>query len=52
MKSIYFATSNKEKIQIAQTVCTEAGMTVQPVALEIDEIQGEDPGYKVTPYIL
>ena len=43
MKSIYFATSNQEKIQIAQTVCAEAGLTVQPVTLEIDEIQGEDP---------
>lgn len=43
MKSIYFATSNKEKIQIAQTVCAEADIPVQPVALDIDEIQGEDP---------
>lgn len=43
MKSIYFATSNQEKIQIAQTVCADEGVTVQPVALEIDEIQGEDP---------
>ena len=43
MKSIYFATSNKEKIQIAQTVYTEADITVQPVALDIDEVQGEDP---------
>lgn len=43
MKSIYFATSNQEKIQIAQTVCSEAGFTVHPVTLDIDEIQGEDP---------
>ncbi len=43
MKSIYFATTNKEKIQIAQTVCSEADITVQPVALDIDEIQGENP---------
>ena len=43
MKSIYFATSNQEKILIAQTVCADADVTVQPVALEIDEIQGEDP---------
>ena len=43
MKPIYFATSNKEKIQIAQTVCAEAGIAIQPVALDIDEIQGEDP---------
>ena len=43
MKSIFFATSNKEKIQIAQSVCAEAGITIQTVALDIDEIQGEDP---------
>lgn len=43
MKSIYFATSNKEKIQIAQTVCAEVGLDIQPLALDIDEIQGEDP---------
>lgn len=42
MKPIYFATSNKEKLQIAQTVCAEAGLTVQPVSLDIAEIQGED----------
>ena len=43
MKTVYFATSNQEKIQIAQTVCSEAGITVKPVAIDIDEIQGEDP---------
>ena len=43
MKSIYFATSNKEKIQIALTVCAKADIMVQPIALDIDEIQGEDP---------
>lgn len=43
MKTIYFATTNKEKILIAETVCGEAGIEVKPVALEIDEIQGEDP---------
>lgn len=43
MKTIYFATSNLEKIQIAQTICAEAGVTVQSVSLDIDEIQGEDP---------
>lgn len=42
MKSIYFATSNVEKIQIAQTVCANEGVTVRSVSLEIDEIQGED----------
>jgi len=43
MKTIYFATTNPEKIQIAQTVCTEVDLTVKPTALDIDEIQGEDP---------
>ena len=43
MKAIYFATSNPEKIQIAQTVCNEVGIDVKPVSLDIDEIQGEDP---------
>lgn len=43
MKSIYFATSNNEKIQIAQTICQEANITVKPVKLDVDEIQGEDP---------
>ena len=42
MNSIYFASSNQEKIQIAQTVCAEANISVQPIGLEIDEIQGED----------
>jgi len=43
MKTILFATSNKEKIQIAETVCGEANITVKAVAIDIDEIQGEDP---------
>lgn len=43
MNTIYFVTSNPEKIQIAQTVCAEANLDVKPVSLEIDEIQGEDP---------
>ncbi len=43
MKTILFATSNKEKIQIAETVCGEADITVKAVAIDIDEIQGEDP---------
>ena len=42
MKVIYFATTNKEKIQIAKTVCSEAKITVKPVSLDIHEIQGED----------
>ena len=43
MKTILFATSNKEKILIAETICGEANITVKAVAIDIDEIQGEDP---------
>ncbi len=43
MKAIHFATTNQEKIQIAQTICSTADIVVNSVALEIDEIQGEDP---------
>jgi len=42
MRTVHFATSNKDKIQIAQTVCVETDITVKPVTLSIDEIQGED----------
>lgn len=42
VNTIYFATTNKDKIQIAQTVCSEVNLVVNPVSLEIDEIQGED----------
>ncbi len=43
MKTINFATTNKEKLQIAQIVCSEADISIVPITLEIDEIQGEDP---------
>lgn len=43
MKIVYYATSNPEKIQIAQTVCSKFGVGVIPVSINIDEIQGEDP---------
>lgn len=45
MKIVSFATTNREKLQIAQSVCAKSnsGISVQPVILEIDEIQGEDP---------
>ncbi len=43
MRIVYFVTNNQEKIQIAQTVCAEAGITVKAVALDINEIQGENP---------
>ena len=37
VNTIYFATTNKDKIQIAQTVCSEVNLVVNPVSLEIDE---------------
>lgn len=43
MKTVYFATSNQQKIQIAEVVCSEANIIVKAVSVEIDEIQGEDP---------
>ncbi len=43
MKTLYFATTNQEKIQIAQTACARANINIEAVALDIDEIQGEDP---------
>lgn len=43
MKTIYFATSNKDKIQIAETICNEANISIKAITLDIDEIQGEDP---------
>ncbi len=43
MHKLYFATTNKDKIQIAQTVCKDVDITLVPVSLEIDEIQGENP---------
>lgn len=43
MSTIYFATSNQEKVLIAQTVCSKFDIKVEPVSIDIDEIQGEDP---------
>jgi len=43
MKDLYFATGNKEKMQIAQSVCGPQGLKVISIDLDIDEIQGEDP---------
>ncbi len=43
METIYFATTNKDKIKIAYTACSDVGLVIKPVSLEIDEIQGEDP---------
>ncbi len=42
MSTVYFATSNQEKMLIAQTVCSEFSIDVERVIIEIDEIQGED----------
>ncbi len=42
MKSILFATSNPDKIQIAKSVCSLFDIEVKFVKLDIDEIQGED----------
>jgi non-canonical purine NTP pyrophosphatase (RdgB/HAM1 family) len=43
MNTVYFATGNKEKMLIAQTVCSKFGIRVEQAAIEIDEMQGEDP---------
>jgi len=43
MKPISFATGNVEKIAMAKTICEEVGISIEPIQIEIDEIQGEDP---------
>lgn len=43
MKKVYFATTSQQKALIAQTVCSEAGIELEQITLDIDEIQGEDP---------
>ena len=43
MSIIQFATSNKEKMLIAQTVCAKFDIKVEQVSIDIDEIQSEDP---------
>jgi len=43
MPPIAFATTNPEKLAIAQVVCSQKGLQVQQVNLDIDEIQGENP---------
>lgn len=42
VKTIYFSTGNPEKIRIAQAACAATDIVVEPVVLDIDEIQGED----------
>lgn len=43
MNIISFATTNIEKLLIAQTVCGQAGIDIQQELIDIDEIQSEDP---------
>lgn len=43
MDTLYFATSNQEKMLIAQTVCSKFNINVERASIDIDEIQGEDP---------
>ena len=43
MQSLLFATSNQHKFNMAQHLCTKAGITLEQAVFEIDEIQGEDP---------
>jgi len=43
MSTIYFVTSNQEKMLIAQTVCSKVDIKVVQASVDIDEIQGEDP---------
>jgi XTP/dITP diphosphohydrolase len=43
MSKILFATTNKEKLAIAQAICHTAKLDVEQVLIEVDEIQGEDP---------
>lgn len=43
MKPILFATGNSEKIAMAKNICDREKILIEPIKLEIDEIQGEDP---------
>ncbi len=43
MTPIAFASSNAEKFAIAQVVCRDAGIEVEQIVIDIDEIQGENP---------
>ena len=43
MPPIAFASSNPEKFAIAAHICKKAGVPIEQVLLDIDEIQGEDP---------
>lgn len=43
MDTIYFASSNKDKVNIAKHACSSAGIKLEQAIIDIDEIQGEDP---------
>lgn len=43
MGTIRFATTNAEKVQVAEAICVLYDYGVELVQLDIDEIQGEDP---------
>ena len=43
MSTILFATSNQDKLLIAQTVCATFDILVEQANIDIDEIQGENP---------
>jgi hypothetical protein len=43
MGIVNFATSNQEKMLIAQTVCATFNIKVEQAIIDIDKIQGEDP---------
>ena len=40
MKKIIFATNNKEKLDIAQSICSTAHIAVVCASVDISEIQG------------
>lgn len=43
MQPLIFATTNNQKFATAEHICTKAGISLEQVAIDIDEIQGEDP---------
>jgi XTP/dITP diphosphohydrolase len=42
MKTLAFGTGNSEKFTIGYAACLSAGLLLEQVALEVEEIQGED----------
>ncbi|HEY4160905.1 MAG TPA: non-canonical purine NTP pyrophosphatase [Candidatus Saccharimonadales bacterium] len=42
MSTLFFATGNAEKFEIAQAACGPLGVTLEQAKLDISEIQGED----------